>query len=184
MAPEGATFRFSGRLGVVSLAGKLLVALPVLRDGIFDRTVVLLLNHDAEGAVGVVLNRPTTTHLGDPLPSWEPLAAEPAVVFVGGPVQPELAIAIGRQGDVIDTVDLDSDPALAQVGSVRVFAGYAGWSPGQLEDELAQQAWVVVDARPDDAFRPDADDLWHTVLARQPRPLSQLAMLPDDLSVN
>ena len=168
----------------MSLAGKLLVALPVLRDGIFDRSVVLLLDHDEGGAVGVVLNRPTTTHLGDPLPTWEPLAAEPAVVFVGGPVQPELAIAIGRDGDTIDTVDLDSDPALATVGIVRVFAGYAGWSAGQLEDELAQQAWVVVDSEPGDAFRADADDLWHTVLARQPPPLNQLAMLPDDLSVN
>ena len=168
----------------MTLAGKLLVALPILSDGIFDRSVVLLLNHDEGGAVGVVLNRPTTTHLGDPLPSWEPLAAEPAVVFVGGPVQPDLAIAIGRDGDVIDTVDLDSDPALATVGTMRVFAGYAGWSAGQLEDELARHAWVVVDSHPDDAFRPDADDLWHTVLARQPHPLKQLAMLPDDLSVN
>ena len=77
----------------MTLAGKLLVALPVLRDGIFDRSVVLVLNHDDAGAVGVVLNKPTTTHLGDPLPSWEPLVAEPAVVFVGGPVQPDLAIA-------------------------------------------------------------------------------------------
>ena len=168
----------------MSLAGKLLVALPVLREGIFERSVVLLLDHDAGGAVGVVLNRPTTTHLGDPLPRWEPLAAEPAVVFVGGPVQPELAIAIGRDGDVIDTVDLDSDPALATVGAVRVFAGYAGWSPGQLEGELAEEAWIIVDAEPGDAFRPDADDLWHTVLARQPPPLNHLAMLPDDLSVN
>jgi len=168
----------------VTFAGKLLVALPVLRDGIFDRSVVLVLNHDDDGAVGVVLNRPTTTHVGDPLPSWESLAAEPAVVFVGGPVQPELAIAIGRVGDVIDTVDLDSDPALSAAGTVRVFAGYAGWSPGQLEDELARQAWVVVEGEPGDAFRADADDLWHTVLARQPHPLKQLAMLPDDLSVN
>lgn len=168
----------------MSLAGKLLVALPVLREGIFERSVVLLLDHDDGGAVGVVLNRPTTTHLGDPLPRWEPLAAEPAVVFVGGPVQPELAIAIGRDGDVIDTIDLDSDPALATVGAVRVFAGYAGWSPGQLEDELADEAWIVVDAQPGDAFRPDADDLWHAVLARQPPPLNHLAMLPDDLSVN
>lgn len=168
----------------MSMAGKLLVALPALSDGIFDRSVVLLLDHDVGGAVGVVLNRPTATHLGDPLPRWEPLAAEPAVVFVGGPVQPDLAIAIGRDGDVIDTVDLDSDPALATVGAVRVFAGYAGWSAGQLEDELARQAWVVVDSHPDDAFRPDADDLWHTVLARQAPPLNRLAMLPDDLSVN
>jgi putative transcriptional regulator len=168
----------------VHLTGKLLVALPVLSDGIFDRSVVLLLNHDDEGAIGVVLNRPSTTHIDDPLPRWGDLAAEPAVVFVGGPVQPEVAIALGRDGDVIDTVDLDSDPALATARPVRVFAGYAGWSPGQLEDELARQAWVVVDSEPGDAFRADADDLWHAVLARQPGALAKLAMLPDDLSVN
>jgi putative transcriptional regulator len=167
-----------------TLTGRLLVATPALGDSTFERSVVLVLDHDEGGAVGVVLNRPTTPHLGDPLPTWEALAAEPAVVFVGGPVQPDLAIAIGRDGDVIDTVDLDSDPALATVGTMRVFAGYAGWSAGQLEDELARLAWVGVDSRPDDAYRPDADDLWHKVLARQPPPLNRLAMLPDDLSVN
>jgi putative transcriptional regulator len=166
------------------LTGKLLVALPALSAGIFDRSVVLLLNHDDDGALGVVLNKPTTTELAEPLASWAPLAADPPVVFVGGPVQPEMAIGLGRDGDTIGTLDLDSDPLVAGVAAVRVFAGYAGWSAGQLEDELAQHAWVVVDSEPDDAFRPDADDLWHAVLARQTGPLARLAMLPDDLSVN
>jgi putative transcriptional regulator len=168
----------------MGLAGKLLVALPVLSDGIFDRSVVLLLDHDEDGAVGVVLNRPTEMDLHDPLPRWEALAAEPAVVFVGGPVQPDVAIALARDGDVIGTVDLDGEPDVEQVGPVRVFAGYAGWSPGQLEGELARRAWVVCESEPDDAFRSDARDLWHTVLARQTGELRKLAMLPDDLSVN
>lgn len=170
----------------MTLAGKLLVALPaaISEGSIFDRSVVLLLDHDDDGAIGVVLNRPTTMNLDEPLPSWEPLAAEPAVVFVGGPVRPEVAIGLGREGDEVGPIDLDADPAFSTARPVRVFAGYAGWSPGQLEHELARKSWVVVDSEPGDAFRPDADDLWHAVLARQHGPLRQLAMLPDDLSVN
>ena len=168
----------------MELSGKLLVALPVLVDPNFDRTVVLLLSHGAEGAIGVVLNRPSTTDLDDPLPRWSDVAADPAVVFVGGPVEPEMAIALGQDDDGVGTIDLEGDPALLTVRRVRVFAGYAGWSPGQLEDELVEGAWAVCDSQPDDAFRADADDLWYTVLRRQSGAISRLALLPDDLSRN
>jgi putative transcriptional regulator len=169
----------------VDLTGKLLVALPVLAESVFERTVILVLTHgDGEGAVGVVLNRPSATALVGPLPRWESLAAQPAVVFYGGPVQPEVAIALGIDGDSLGTVDLDEDPALVPVREVRVFAGYAGWAPGQLENELAERSWVIVDSEADDAFRADADDLWYTVLRRQPEPLRRLAFLPQDLSIN
>ena len=165
------------------LAGKLLVAMPILSDP-FDRTVILLLSHDDEGAFGVVLNRPSTTDLVVPLPRWEDLAAEPAVVFVGGPVDQEVAIALGRDDDGCHPIDLDADPALLPVREVRVFAGYAGWSAGQLEGELAHGAWIVADAEPDDAFRADAEELWYEVLRRQRGALARLALLPEDPSVN
>ena len=168
----------------MELTGKLLVALPMLVDPNFARTVVLLLSHSDEGAVGVVLNRPSTTEVADPLPSWSVVAAEPPVVFVGGPVQPEMAIALGHDGDLVATVDLEADPALLTFQEVRVYAGYAGWSGGQLEDELLEGAWVVCESEPGDAFRPDASDLWYEVLRRQPGDLSRLALLPEDPTLN
>lgn len=160
------------------------MALPILTETPFRRTVILLLQHDDEGAVGVIINRPTELALADALPRWVDRAAEPAVVFEGGPVQPELAIAIAWDGTALDTVDLDADPLQRPERSVRVFSGYAGWSAGQLENELVEGAWVVVDAVPTDAFRADAEDLWYAVLRRQDEPLRQLGLLPDDLSVN
>jgi putative transcriptional regulator len=168
----------------MDLTGKLLVALPVLVDPNFDRTVVLVLQHDESGAVGVVLNRPSGAGLAETLPRWADRASEPAVVFAGGPVQTDLAIALGGDAGGVATVDLDGDPALLTVRDLRVFAGYAGWSPGQVEDELVEGAWAVCDSLPGDAFRLDADDLWYAVLRRQPGELSKLALLPEDLSVN
>jgi putative transcriptional regulator len=168
----------------VDLAGKLLVALPILTEGSFRRTVVLMLQHDEDGAVGVIINRPSEVPIARALPRWDDRAAEPAVLFEGGPVQPDVAIALGWDGTQLDTVDLSGDPLLAAAQSVRVFSGYAGWSGGQLENELVEGAWAVVDAEPGDPFRPDADELWHLVLRRQDEPLRKLGLLPDDLSVN
>ena len=168
----------------MELTGKLLVALPMLVDPNFDRTVVLVLSHGDEGAVGVVLNRPSSTEVGDLLPDWSGVTAHPAVVFVGGPVQPEMAIALGHDGDLVATVDLEADPTLLTFREVRVYAGYAGWSGGQLEDELLEGAWVVCDSEAGDAFRADAKDLWYEVLRRQTGELARLAMLPEDPTLN
>lgn len=165
-------------------AGKLLVALPVLSDGIFDRSVVLLLTapSESEGPVGVILNQPTTTELDDVLPGWSTWAADPGVVFVGGPCEPEVAIAVAPGGPYgFETVDLGEEP---DGRPVRVFAGYAGWGPGQLQAELARGAWAVVDAEPGDATTAAAATLWRDVLARQGGQLARLSRLPDDLSVN
>lgn len=177
--------------------GMLLVATPPLVDPNFDRTVVLLLEHSDQGAVGVVLNRPSGTRVADALPGWELLAAEPAAVFVGGPVAEDAAIALGaaRRPDPgagwapvvggVGTIDLHQGPddVYAEVRAIRVFAGYAGWGAGQLEGELAANAWVVAPALEDDVMG-DPDDLWRRVLLRQRGRTAWLANAPLDPSMN
>lgn len=177
--------------------GMLLVATPPLVDPNFDRTVVLLLEHGDAGAVGIVLNRPSDTRVAEALPGWELLAAEPSIVFVGGPVGEDAAIALGaaRRPDAgagwlpvveeVGTIDLHRDPddVSGDIAAVRIFAGYAGWGPGQLESELAQDAWLVLPGRPDDVMGPP-DDLWKRVLRRQGGRLAWLANAPADPTVN
>lgn len=182
-----------------SLTGQLLVATPSLRDPNFERTVVLLVAHEAGGALGVVLNRATEVAVSDVLGTWGTLARDPAVIFEGGPVQPESAICLARTrpgvtprrgfhrvSGVIGTVDLAGDPELFReaVEGVRVFAGYAGWSPGQLEGEIKTGSWFVFDALPGDAFVPRPDDLWPMVLRRQGGMLAAVAHYPPDPSMN
>ena len=177
--------------------GTLLVATPPLVDPNFDRSVVLLLDHGPHGAVGLVLNRPSETPVAAALPGWELLTAEPSTVFVGGPVADDAAIALGaaRHEDAgagwaplvgsVGTIDLHRDPD--EVGEdielVRIFAGYAGWGPGQLEAELEVNAWLVVAAQPEDALG-DPDDLWRRVLLRQGGTTAWLANAPADPRVN
>jgi putative transcriptional regulator len=177
--------------------GMLLVATPPLADPNFDRTVVLVLEHGDGGAIGLVLNRPSETPVADALPGWEDLAAEPATVFAGGPVSTDAAIALGAArhtgagggweplvGDV-GTIDLHRDPddIAGDIAAVRIFAGYAGWGPGQLESELEANAWLVVPAWPEDAIG-DPDDLWRRVLLRQGGRVAWLANAPLDPSRN
>jgi putative transcriptional regulator len=186
---------------VPPLTGRLLVATPLIGDPNFERTVVLVLEHSDDGAIGVVLNRPTDTELVEPLPDWGGVAAEPRVVFVGGPVGEGSAIGVAwtaepATGDREDgaapvagplsTVDLSRPPGEVRPGveAVRVFAGYAGWGGGQVEDEIEAGAWVVADTRPGDAFSPDPARLWVDVLRRQPGRLAWLANCPPDPSVN
>ncbi|MGZ6792420.1 MAG: YqgE/AlgH family protein [Mycobacteriales bacterium] len=184
---------------MTSWEGRLLVATPVLTEGVFSRSVVQLLQHSGEdGALGVVLTAPTEADLRAVLPGWALLSPDPVVVFDGGPVQQTAAICLGRlrAGAPADptyapvpgapwlgTVDLDEDPADA-VEEVRVFAGYAGWSAGQLEDEVAEGAWWVVDALPGDCFTTAPALLWRQVLARQGLPLALAASYPEDPTLN
>jgi len=185
------------RVDGVSLKGKLLVANPALLDPNFDRTVVLVLEHHDEGAVGVILNRPSETAVEEVLPTWASVAAEPAVVFVGGPVAPGSAIGLGcgprPSGDgegftvvlgAVGVLDLSLGPDELEVDDVRVFSGYAGWSPGQLEGEIEAGGWFVVDALPGDASASDAVDLWRSVLRRQGGDLALVATFPADPSLN
>jgi len=189
------------------------VATPVIGDPNFDRSVVFLLDHSDGGALGVVINRPTDVAIGDSLPGWDELAAAPGVVFVGGPVEQAGAIGLGRLapgtpvveplGDdgadgpwspvltaldsvgPLATVDLTRDPTEVRgIEAVRVFVGYAGWAPGQLEGELAQEAWVVADARPADLWSADPEGLWERVLRRQGGTTAWLSLYPLDPSGN
>lgn len=177
-------------------SGRLLVALPALEDPNFARSVVLVLEHDDEGALGLVLNRPTTTPIDEVLHGWSALAAEPANLYGGGPVEPQavvgLAVAHAQTTagvgitDRIRTVDPTGDPVLlaGEVERARIFAGYAGWAPGQLEAELAQDAWLVVDAAPEDVISDRPEDLWHTVMGRQEGSARLMATFPDDPRLN
>jgi putative transcriptional regulator len=178
--------------------GRLLVATPPLVDENFDRSVVLLIEHGPEGALGVILNRPSGTEVAEAVPGWERLAADPPVVFVGGPVGDDSALAVGlaRRGDqpdgwlpVVDrlgTVDLHKDPLdlASSIEVVRVFAGYAGWTAGQLEAEIEAGGWIVAAAEPGDGVSREPQELWRAVLRRQPGTLAWLANYPDDISVN
>jgi putative transcriptional regulator len=182
-----------------TLTSRLLVATPLLVEPTFNRAVILLLEHTKDGgALGLVLNRPDEAAVADVVPSVADLASEPAVLFSGGPVSPSTALALGlaRPGaepegwtpvlPPIVTVDLDHDPALltTTLRALRVFAGYAGWSPGQLEAEIEQGAWYVVDALPGDPFLTDPTALWPLVLRRQGWPLAAVAVCPRDPTMN
>lgn len=188
-------------------AGRLLVAAPALGDPNFARSVVLLLEHNDEGSLGVILNRPTELAVAEVLDAWSPLASAPDVVFQGGPVGLDGALALAALGDRarvgspadpqqpagwrqvygdLGLVDLDGEPATlaARLGSLRIFAGYAGWGPRQLEVELAQDAWYVVDSQPMDAFTARPERLWGDVLRRQPGEIAFAATRPLDPTLN
>jgi len=184
-------------VGFESLRGRLLVASPQLLDPNFLRTVILVLEHNDEGALGVVLNRPSKMELTESLGGWVRLAAEPAVVHVGGPVSPNAALALGRGPqeaapgwqplfDGFGTVDLNFDPddLCPGVGALRVFAGYSGWGGGQLEEEMATSAWMVVDVAESDTASPEPARLWRAVLRRQGSALRVLASYPVHPSLN
>lgn len=166
--------------------GRLLVAMPVLRDPNFDRTVLYMVEHNDDGALGLVLNRPSAMTVDEPLPRWVPLASDPAVVFIGGPVGSSSVIGLGESRHGIAPVDLERDPSDLDdpVNRLRIFAGYAGWIAGQLEDELAAGAWLVVDGDADDVMSDEPEDLWRAVLRRQGGRLSAVAEFPDDPTWN
>ncbi len=174
-----------------SVRGRLLVAAPDLRDPNFRRSVVLMLAHDHEGALGVVLNQPTGISVGEALPDWHPVSSAPAVIFVGGPVEPDAVVALGVAiaGSAPDamvggfeSVDLDGPPGAFH--SVRMFAGYSGWAAGQLDGELAAGGWLILDAQAGDLTTTSPDELWAAVLRRQRGSVAWLASAPEDPSLN
>lgn len=178
---------------VENLAGQLLVASPRLVDPNFVRTVVVLLNHDGQGAMGVVINRPSEMPVADYLPSWVDRLAPPTVVFYGGPVEQTVAIGLRESFDTgenatpirgLGMVNFGEGEDDGTAGRVRVFAGYAGWGPGQLEEEIEEESWITVPAFARDVFSAAPDDLWAEVLVRQGGQIALLASMPLDPELN
>jgi len=174
------------------LSGQLLVSKPAVHADAFDGTITLLLEHNEEGALGLILNRPSELLVEDAFPDWASVAAAPPVVFAGGPVERNSLIALGAtpdaDGDLIfglHTLDLDRPLDTGPpIDRVRIFAGYAGWGAGQLEGEIGNQAWWVVDGLLPDLFTDDPFGLWANVLRRNGGELAWFAHFPEDPSLN
>jgi putative transcriptional regulator len=172
-----------------SLRGHLLIAAPSLFD-YFRRTVVLVLEHTPDGAMGVVLGRGTETRVADAVPALAELPGADEVVYLGGPVAPESLVALGDFEDpeeagtqVIGSLGtLDPDGDNESLRRLRVFAGYAGWGPGQLDGELEADAWIVQAADPEDPFR--SGDIWSDALGRKGGRYRLMATMPADPSLN
>lgn len=181
--------------------GSLLVAMPTLTDPTFAGAVVYVLDHSETGTLGVVLGRPSQVEIRDVLPGWCDLAVDPGVFHVGGPCETDTALCLARcpspepgrdaalrrvAGDVfLVDLDEDPDPLDGQIAGLRVFAGYAGWSPGQLAGEIAEGAWACVPGRPDDVLAEvSGPQLWRRVLARQTGRLAVLSTAPVDPTQN
>jgi putative transcriptional regulator len=177
-----------------SLQGKLLVSSPALHDPNFRKTVVLIAHHDEEGAMGLVLSRPSEVLAVAAVPSLEGLPGADDPVFVGGPVQPEAFMVLAEFDDVDEAaapimerlgfMPADAEPDDLSITRLRLFSGYSGWGTGQLEDELEEVAWIVVDAETADAFADDPDELWRTVLHRKGGPFELMVDMPFDPGLN
>lgn len=181
-----------------STAGRLLVATPAIDGGIFQQSVIFMLHHDPLGALGVRIDLPSTLEVEELLPGWADVVTTPAVIFTGGPVETNgfigLARAIGAapenstaiDGTNLVTVDLDGDPVLTRAGidRLRIFAGYAGWAPRQLDAELASGSWFTVAPEPEDLWSASAATLYEAVLLRQGGTLRWYANAPLDPSLN
>jgi putative transcriptional regulator len=180
---------------VDTLEGQLLIASPALLDPNFRRAVVLITEHTDEGAAGLVLNRPSPSSVSELVPELEPLVEDEEQVWLGGPVQPNAVLVLGEFVDPEDAaVPLFGSlgfPALDEPEDVvpattrrRVFAGYAGWGAGQLENELGREDWIIEEAQNDDAFTESPENLWSDVLRRKGGIYELVARIPDDPSVN
>lgn len=178
------------------LRGRLLVASPTLVDPNFLRTVILVTEHSHEGAMGVVLNRPSPAEVGEAVPELASLVGNDSPVYIGGPVQREALIVLADFRDrgaaativVADvgfvSADVDTEILEHATRQARVFAGYAGWGPGQLEAEVEEDAWIVEAPVPGELFAEHADTLWEAVLERKGGRFALLARMPIDPSLN
>ncbi|CAN5187430.1 YqgE/AlgH family protein [soil metagenome] len=181
-----------------SLKGQLVVASPLLGDPNFERTVVFMVEHGDEGALGLVLNRPSEVEVDRPLADWRALTTDPGVIFIGGPVSKGAIIALARADGAgpgeawqrisgsIGVLDLTAEASTVAtaVDGLRIFTGYSGWGPRQLEAEMTQGAWWAVGADATDPFTAEPDRLWADVVRRQPPPLCRYALYPPDPTVN
>jgi putative transcriptional regulator len=179
-----------------SLAGRLLLASTTLQDPNFLRTVVLIGMHSEQGALGLVLNRPSAATIGEAVPQLEEMMDEDEPVYVGGPVQPGVIVLLAEFLDpsvagvlVTGRIGLPApDAPLESLADAtarrRVFAGYAGWGEGQLDAELEQGDWIPHDPSPEDVFTESPDGLWSEVLTRKGSKYALIARMPLDPSVN
>jgi putative transcriptional regulator len=208
MEPFSAFEPYGGAAPPDVLVGQLLVATPRLVDSSFTRRVVLVLDHGAHGALGVVIDRPGGVSVGELMPLWQDLATPPAELFTGGPVARNALIGLVRlasrqavqEGGLeavgwrllvdadrpVGTVDLGADPSdLGEyITGARLFSGYAGWDSGQLEDEIEEGSWYVVPAEARDPISADPEGLWRRVLKRQGGALAVVAGFPSDPAMN
>jgi len=180
---------------MTSLKGQLLVSSARLEDADFRQAVILVGEHNRDGALGVVLNRPLDVTVADGFPALAPLVGAVATVFEGGPVRPESPVLLaeftkaeradlpvfGRVGFLIGDVPADIGP---EIERARIFAGYAGWGPGQLEEEMAGGAWILDPALTEDVFTKDPGRLWARVLRRKGPDFERMARVPFDPRVN
>jgi putative transcriptional regulator len=181
---------------VQSLSGQLLLASPTLMDPNFKRAVVLIGVHSEEGAMGVVLNRPSEVTVGEAVPALEQVVQEQEPVYVGGPVQPSSIVflaefldptpagllVLGRIG--FPAPDASIDELTEATARRRVFAGYAGWGEGQLDAEVDQGDWIAHSAVPDDVFTDVPAELWSSVLTRKGGSYALIASMPSDPNLN
>lgn len=176
--------------------GHLLVAAPNLGCEDFNRTVVLVLEHSETGSFGVVLNRRSDLAVANALEDWAPLASKPQAFYIGGPLHPQSAIAVGVSAPGVDVdshphlrriasrivqINLESDPeeVAQELSGLRLFVGYSEWAPGQLDEEIERGDWYVTPALPSDVVSPGASDLWLDVMRRQPMPLPLFSTFPE-----
>ncbi len=179
-----------------SARGKLLIAGPALLDPNFWRTVVLVIEHSDDGALGLVLNRPSDTTVGESVPQLDNLVDPDEYLYIGGPVQPSSVIVLAEFEDPGDAALLSFDDIGvlgtgaapeehgAGVREGRGFVGHAGWGPGQLDSELERDDWILEPARREDAFTTEPRELWTSVLTRKGGSYALVARMPPDPSVN
>ena len=179
-------------------AGSLLVATPLIDDPNFEKTVVYLIDHGEDGSAGIVINRLADTPLSSGLAGWTMLTSPPVELFTGGPVGLGgllgLGLASGGMSEdlfspidwPLGAVDLEAEPSLLEgcLSALRIFSGYTGWGPGQLDGELGMGAWWVFESEPLDVFCAKPNELWHAVLQRQGGPYRLYGFAPDDPTLN
>ena len=174
------------------LRGKLLIAAPALHDPNFERTVVLVAEHSDEGALGLVLNRPSDLDLREGAPELATLADPDEPIFVGGPVEPSGILVLAEFEDVGEAAGValgdigfvGLEPPAAGIGRSRAFAGHAGWAAGQLDAEVAAEGWIIEPAVPADVFCAEPRELWSAVLHRKGGRYALLTRMPLDPRVN
>jgi putative transcriptional regulator len=179
---------------VESLRGHLLVAAPSLVDPNFARAVVLIGEHSDEGALGVILNRPGEATVGEIVPDLSTLLDDDELIYAGGPVQPDGVMVLAEFDDPDEAalpidgelgfVALEADMDSIGAARARAFAGHAGWGPGQLDAELAEEAWFVAPFDREDVFTADPEELWSRALMRKGGEYTLVARMPEDPSLN